>query len=64
MNKKLIINKIVKRLKKDFSRESTGHDWYHFERVWKMAKFLQEKEGGDLFVIELAALLQSNPEEV
>ncbi|MFC1651625.1 HD domain-containing protein [Patescibacteria group bacterium] len=38
-------------------KESTGHDWYHFERVWKMAKFLQKKEGGDLFVIELAALL-------
>jgi len=37
--------------------EPTGHDWYHIERVWKMAKRIQKQEGGDLELIELAALL-------
>jgi len=37
--------------------EHTGHDWFHTERVWNMAKFLQSKEGGDLDVIEMVALL-------
>lgn len=34
-----------------------GHDWFHTERVWKMAIKIQEREGGDLAVIEIAALL-------
>ena len=35
-----------------------GHDWFHTERVWKMARYIREKEQqGDLMVIELAALL-------
>jgi uncharacterized protein len=37
--------------------EYTGHDWYHAERVWKLAKRLQEEEGGDKELIELSALL-------
>jgi uncharacterized protein len=37
--------------------EHTGHDWYHAERVWKLAKRLQEEEGGDKELIELSALL-------
>lgn len=37
--------------------EPTGHDWWHAWRVWKIAKKIAKKEGGDLFVIELAALL-------
>lgn len=35
----------------------TGHDWFHIERVWHMAKRLQAVEGGDLEIIEMAALL-------
>lgn len=38
--------------------ESTGHDWFHIERVVKIAKQIAKKETGtDIFVIELAALL-------
>lgn len=39
--------------------EPSGHDWFHVERVWKTAKYLQQKEGGNLLVIELAALLHN-----
>lgn len=39
--------------------EPSGHDWYHVERVWKMAKRLQKEEGGNLELIELVALLHN-----
>ncbi|MFN1835495.1 HD domain-containing protein [Balneola sp. MJW-20] len=37
--------------------EGTGHDWWHIKRVRDMALFLADKEGADLFVVEVAALL-------
>ena len=33
------------------------HDCFHIERVWKLSKKIAEKEGGNLEVIELSALL-------
>ncbi|MBK6952103.1 MAG: HD domain-containing protein [Crocinitomicaceae bacterium] len=52
-----VIDYVVSELKREFADESTGHDWFHIERVWKNAKQIAATEGGDLFVIELAALL-------
>jgi len=52
-----IIDQLIEELKVEFADESTGHDWFHIERVWKNAKLISKAEGGDLFVIELAALL-------
>jgi uncharacterized protein len=40
-----------------FESESSGHDWWHIYRVRNMAIKIAEKEGGDLFVVEMAALL-------
>lgn len=40
-----------------FRNESADHDWYHIERVLKLAEYIQLKEGGDLLVVQLAALL-------
>lgn len=57
MNRNKIIEEVKKHLKKTFKGEATGHDWWHSERVWKMSKEIAKKEGGDLFIIELAALL-------
>jgi len=37
--------------------EGSGHDWWHIFRVWNTAQHLAKKEGGDVLVIELAALL-------
>lgn len=37
--------------------EVSGHDWWHIFRVWQTARKLAEVEGGDLMIIELAALL-------
>ncbi|MDD4476598.1 MAG: HD domain-containing protein [Patescibacteria group bacterium] len=52
-----LIQKTAEFVKKKLYNEATGHDWYHVERVWKMAKRLQIEEGGDLELIELTALL-------
>jgi uncharacterized protein len=57
MNKGLIIQKIRNQVKKFLEGESTGHDWWHAWRVWTIAKKIAKKEGGDLFILELAALL-------
>jgi len=40
-----------------FANESTGHDWWHINRVRNLALKIGETEGGNLFIIEMAALL-------
>ncbi len=40
-----------------FENEGSGHDWWHIYRVRNLALKLCEKEGGDGFIIEMAALL-------
>ena len=52
-----LINDTIAFIKQKMNGEQTGHDWYHIERVWKMSKKIQKTEGGDLPLIELAALL-------
>lgn len=37
--------------------EGSGHDWFHIERVYNLAKYLAEKENADSFIVEMAALL-------
>ena len=37
--------------------EGTGHDWWHVDRVRRMALRLAREEGADPYVTELAALL-------
>lgn len=39
------------------SGEGTGHDWWHVDRVRKLARRIARTEGGDLYIINLAALL-------
>jgi uncharacterized protein len=52
-----VIQTIKTLVQSKFAIEATGHDWYHIERVYNTACFLQSKEGGNRSVIELAALL-------
>lgn len=53
----MIVKTIHEHVKNQFETDTTGHDWFHIERVYKMACHLQTKEGGDLEIIQLAALL-------
>lgn len=54
-----LVDRAAAYVKAKLSNEASGHDWYHVERVWKMAKKLQAIEGGDLELIELSALLHN-----
>jgi uncharacterized protein len=51
------IKAIEKYIKDKFKNEGTGHDWFHIDRVRRLSLYIQEQEGGDLEIIELAALL-------
>lgn len=57
MNEQECIRKTVNYIQEKFNGESSGHDWWHVYRVWKMSIRLAEAEGGDLFVVQLGALL-------
>lgn len=57
MTESEIIIALADRLRTEFSNESTGHDWFHIERVWKNTRFICQKEGGNVFLAELGALL-------
>ncbi|MFN5149592.1 MAG: HD domain-containing protein [Flavobacteriia bacterium] len=52
-----LIERIQSYVQKQFEHEATGHDWFHIDRVHKMACFIQDKEGGNREIIEIAALL-------
>jgi uncharacterized protein len=52
-----ILKKVEEIVKSKFEGEGSGHDWWHIQRVWKTAIYLAKKEGADLFVVQLAALL-------
>ena len=57
MEKADIIKRTADFVKENFSKERTGHDWKHAERVWKTAKYLAQREGADFFICEMASLL-------
>lgn len=57
MDKNLIIQKTKDFVKEKLYGEGSGHDWFHIERVYNLAKFIGEKENADLFIVEMTALL-------
>lgn len=52
-----IVQNVAQILKDRYSTDASGHDWFHLERVWKMAKRLAVGESVSQFVLEMAALL-------
>ncbi len=57
MNKKKLIADTQLFVKSFLEHESSGHDWWHIERVRTMAMSIGKDEDVDLFVVEMAALL-------
>ena len=57
MERSIIIERTAEYIKAEFSADSSGHDWWHIYRVWKNAITICEQEGGDGFIVQLAALL-------
>ena len=57
MDKAQVLISTQKFIQNQFSGETTGHDFYHIERVVKMARKIAAEENADLFLVELAAWL-------
>ncbi|MDZ7836104.1 MAG: HD domain-containing protein [Alkalibacterium sp.] len=57
MYNEAIISDTKQMVKEKLLNEGTGHDWYHIERVWKVAVRLAEQEQANRFIVEMAALL-------
>lgn len=58
MTKKQIVEKTRQHIEAKFNTESTGHDWWHMYRVWKLSKQIVKSEPkADGFIVELGALL-------
>ncbi|CAM2989787.1 HD domain-containing protein [Salinicoccus roseus] len=51
-----IIEEAKARVYEFHDSDSTGHDYWHVMRVYNNARMLQAEEGGDRFIIEVAAL--------
>lgn len=51
------IRNVERRIQKSFEGDSTGHDYYHVDRVRRLALQIAQSEKADLFVVELIALL-------
>jgi uncharacterized protein len=57
-NYKNLISHTVEFVQSKLKAFDGGHDWFHTERVWKLAKTICKKEqAGDIQIIELASLL-------
>lgn len=58
MQRAEVVAKTSRFIKEKFAQDSTGHDWWHMHRVWQLAvRIAKQEKAGNLFVIELAALL-------
>lgn len=59
-----IVKEAEKFVRQELSQDSTGHDWFHVDRVRRNALHIwgQEKNGNP-FIIEMAALLHDVPDE-
>lgn len=54
---KSTIDNTVAFVKEKLEGAEAGHDWFHIERVWKLAAQIAETEDCDKEVVELSALL-------
>lgn len=52
-----IINKTIAFVKTSLQGAEAGHDWFHIQRVWNIARVMAKTEKADMLVVELAALL-------
>ncbi len=57
MNKDLILKRTKNFVKEELGNESSGHDYWHVIRVYKLAKTIAEKEDANKFIVQIASLL-------
>ncbi|MGD9722587.1 MAG: HD domain-containing protein [Pirellulales bacterium] len=52
-----VLRDTAEHIRQVLAGDSSGHDWWHIERVRQLALHIGRHEGADLFVVELGALL-------
>lgn len=52
-----LVARIADEIRHRFLAESSGHDWHHIHRVWKLARRIAEQEGANREIAELGALV-------
>ncbi len=52
-----IIAKTIDFVQEKLRNAEAGHDWFHTQRVWNTAKYINRIEKGNPIVVELSALL-------
>jgi uncharacterized protein len=52
-----IVDRTATFVRDELYADTSGHDWWHVERVRRMAVRLGREEGADMHIVELAALL-------
>lgn len=57
LSREEILRRTAEHIESLLAGDSSGHDFWHIERVRSAAMTIGEREGADLFVVELAALL-------
>ena len=57
MNKEEIISVVKKYVKNKCYNDSTGHDWWHIQRVYNNAMLINKKENADEFIVTIIAFM-------
>jgi len=52
-----LVERVAGQVKARFLTESSGHDWHHINRVWRLTRQIAAREGADPEIAELGALL-------
>lgn len=52
-----LVVKVSEIVEKQFKENSADHDWFHIQRVFNLATYIQKNEGGNLEIIQISALL-------
>ena len=52
-----LVCRVAEHIKAKFASESSGHDWHHIHRVWKVARQIGAREAVNQEVVELGALV-------
>jgi uncharacterized protein len=63
MNKSFILEETEKWVWQILSKDTTGHDFWHVHRVVNLAEKIAAKEGANVFVCRMAALLHDVADE-
>jgi uncharacterized protein len=63
MDKQQVITEARVYVKQQLGNDSSGHDWWHIERVARTALLLANEEGAEPFICELTALLHDIADE-